>query len=247
MPDHCLLRPLAAPSDAPLLAEGTRAELVGRALVRTRATGEGLVVHPAEGVPPCRAVCFDMDATLLGVEVADYLAERLGLGGRIADLTERAMTGREPFAANYRRRLALLRGACGDFRPLLAELCAALPAAEGLECLTAELRRRGIRTAIVSGGVASVAEALRRRFGIDEAYTPAAAPDGLPDAAAPAVDAAAKARILRAICRRSGIAPAEMWAVGDGANDRPMLEAAGLSVAFRARGGGRIDTLAEWL
>lgn len=181
-----------------------------------------------------RLVVFDLDSTLVRGETIDRLGERHGVGARVAAVTRRAMNGEIDFAAALRERVGLLAGLPA------AELEAAAAAAElmpGAAELVAALRRLGFRTAIVSGGFAPVAEALRRRLGIDWAHgNEVEVRDGRLTGVVlePVLDAAAKARIVRELAARGGISLDQVIAVGDGANDLPMLEVAGLGIAFNA-------------
>lgn len=181
-----------------------------------------------------RLVVFDLDSTLVRGETIDALATRAGVSDRVAAITRRAMNSEIDYAEALRERVALLAGLPAS---ALEEAAAAAELMPGAMELVAALRRLGFETAIVSGGFAPVAEALRARLGIDWAYA-----NELETASgrltgrvhAPLLDGAAKARILRELAARRGIAADQVIAVGDGANDLPMLEAAGLGIAFNA-------------
>ncbi|TVP89683.1 MAG: phosphoserine phosphatase SerB [Pseudomonadaceae bacterium] len=182
-----------------------------------------------------RLVVFDMDSTLIDAEVIDELAKAAGVGEQVAEITERAMRGELDFQASFRERMALLRGLP---ETVLEEIAERLRLTEGAETLIAQLRRLGYKTAILSGGFSFFAERLQQRLGIDYVYA-----NALPivdgkvtgEVELPIVDGQRKADLLRELARREGISLEQTIAVGDGANDLPMLSIAGLGVAFRAK------------
>lgn len=187
----------------------------------------------AEPLPP-QAVLFDLDATLMACEFLDTLAGAVGLGDATHALTRAAMEGRMEFAASYRERLCLLAGTPVD---RIEALIDRLPLAPGAAELIAALRRRGIRTAIVTGGYARVARAIQQRLEIDRCYaTELEERDGRLTGrlAGPLLDAAAKVSALDDLCTRFGVRRAQCVAVGDGANDLPLLAAAGWGVLYTA-------------
>ncbi|MCQ4307009.1 phosphoserine phosphatase SerB [Pseudomonas stutzeri] len=182
-----------------------------------------------------RLAVFDMDSTLIEAEVIDELAKVAGVGDQVAEITERAMRGELDFRASFKERLALLEGLeeCA-----LAEVGASLRLTEGAELLFAELKRLGYKTAILSGGFTYFARQLQTRLGIDYVYAnELEIVDGKLTGIAqePIVDAQRKADLLRELAEREGLRLEQTIAVGDGANDLPMLGLAGLGVAFRAK------------
>jgi phosphoserine phosphatase len=182
-----------------------------------------------------RLVVFDMDSTLIDAEVIDELAKAAGVGEQVAAITERAMRGELDFKASFRERMALLKGLP---ETVLEEIGQSLRLTEGAETLIGQLRRLGYKTAILSGGFAYFAEQLQQRLGIDYVYANALpVVDGLVtgDVQEPIVDGQRKADLLRELAQREGISLEQTIAVGDGANDLPMLAIAGLGVAFRAK------------
>lgn len=182
-----------------------------------------------------RLVAFDMDSTLIDAEVIDELARRAGVGAEVAAITERAMRGEIDFAESFRRRVALLEGLGEE---ALAETAQALRLTEGAEKLVAALKRIGLRTAIISGGFGYFGRRLQQQLGIDYVFANELdIADGRVTGRViePIVDGARKARLLREIAGREGIALEQVIAVGDGANDLPMLSIAGLGIAFRAK------------
>ncbi len=182
-----------------------------------------------------RLVCFDMDSTLIQAEVIDVLAEAAGVGPRVAAITEAAMRGEIDFTESFRQRLGLLAGLDAAILPSLAER---LPLTPGAERLVTTLKRLGYRVAILSGGFDYFAKDLQQRLGIDEVHANALEiEDGKLTGriSGPVVDGARKADLLRQIAQREGIRLEQAIAVGDGANDLPMLAIAGLGIAYRAK------------
>jgi phosphoserine phosphatase len=182
-----------------------------------------------------RLAVFDMDSTLIEAEVIDELAKAAGVGEQVSALTERAMRGELDFAASFRERLALLKGLP---ETVLEEIGASLRLTEGAQTLFSELRRLGYRTAILSGGFTYFAKQLQANLGIDYVFAnELQIVDGLVTGVAvePIVDAQRKADLLRELAEKEGLRLEQTIAVGDGANDLPMLAIAGLGVAFRAK------------
>ena len=182
-----------------------------------------------------RLVAFDMDSTLIKAEVIDELARVHGVGDEVAAITERAMRGEIDFKESFRRRVGLLKGLP---ERAFAEVAAAVPLADGAQRLIAALKHFGYRTAIISGGFTYVGDRLKRELGIDYVYANALEiRDGsvTGEVVGDIIDAERKANLLRALCLKESIAMAQSIAIGDGANDLPMLAAAGLGVAFHAK------------
>lgn len=182
-----------------------------------------------------RLVAFDMDSTLIRAEVIDELAALAGVGEKVRDITERAMRGELDFAQSFRARVALLKGLPADG---LARVAERLPLMDGAERLTSTLRRLGYKMAILSGGFTFAGEELQRRLGVDYLFANTLdVRDGrvTGEVIPPIVDGARKAQLLREIAAREGLSMEQVIAVGDGANDLPMLRIAGLGIAFRAK------------
>ncbi len=182
-----------------------------------------------------RLICFDMDSTLIETEVIDELADRAGVGPQVRAITESAMRGEIDFCESFRRRVALLEGLDESVMQDIAEN---LPITEGVERMMAVLKRTGYKTAILSGGFTYFGNYLKRRFGFDYVY---ANELEIVDCkltgryVGDIVDGKRKAELLRIIAQVENINIAQTIAVGDGANDLPMLSTAGLGIAFHAK------------
>lgn len=182
-----------------------------------------------------RLVVMDMDSTLIQIEVIDELARRHNVGERVARITEQAMRGEMDYDDSLRQRVALLKGL--DAR-VLENICAELPLTEGAETLIRVLKRLGYRIAVLSGGFSTAAEALKRRLGLDYAFSnQLEIVDGKLSGrvTGPIVNAQRKAELLELIAQLEGVLLDQTIAVGDGANDALMLERAGLGIAFHAK------------
>ncbi|MCU4539178.1 phosphoserine phosphatase SerB [Acinetobacter bereziniae] len=182
-----------------------------------------------------RLVCFDMDSTLIEQEVIDELAKEAGVGDKVAEITELAMQGELDFQQSFRARVALLKGLDAEVLPKIAER---LTITEGAERLISTLKSLGYKTAILSGGFQYFAEYLQEKLGIDEVHANILDVENgqvTGEVKGHIVDGARKAYLLTELAEKMGISPEQAIAVGDGANDLPMLSIAGLGVAFRAK------------
>lgn len=182
-----------------------------------------------------RLVAFDMDSTLIGIEVIDEMAKRAGVGEEVSRITESAMRGELDFKESLTKRLSLLEGL--DER-VLEEIAETLPVNEGAEHLISTLKQLGYKTAILSGGFTYFGRRLQQMFGIDYVYAnELEIKDGRVTGrvAGEIIDGARKAELLREIAAKENISLEQVIAVGDGANDLPMLSIAGLGIAFQAK------------
>jgi phosphoserine phosphatase len=182
-----------------------------------------------------RLFAFDMDSTLIEGEVIDELAKLAGVAGEVVKVTEAAMRGEIEFQESFRRRVSLLRG-LKETR--VRELLDTIPLVEGAEQLVGTLKMLGYKTAILSGGFNFFAQHLQRRLGIDYVFAnDLDIVDGVVsgEVRTPIVDGPRKAELLRQIAGQENISLDQVVAVGDGANDLPMLGIAGMGIAFRAK------------
>lgn len=182
-----------------------------------------------------RLICFDMDSTLIETEVIDELAIRAGVGDKVKAITERAMRGEIDFIESFRERVALLKGLDES---VMQEIAENLPITEGVDRLMFVLKKYGYKIAILSGGFTYFGQYLQKKYGIDYVYAnELEIVDGkltgryLGDV----VDGKRKAELLRLIAQVEKVDIAQTIAVGDGANDLPMLGIAGLGIAFHAK------------
>ncbi len=182
-----------------------------------------------------RLICFDMDSTLIHTECIDQLAERAGVGDEVKAITASAMRGEIDFTESFTRRVALLKGLDES---VMEDIARTLPFNEGLERMMTILKRVGYKTAILSGGFTYFGKYLQQKFGFDYVYAnELEIKDGkltgryLGDV----VDGRRKAELLRLLCQVEHIDLAQAVAVGDGANDLPMLGLAGLGIAYHAK------------
>lgn len=183
-----------------------------------------------------RLICFDMDSTLIRTEVIDELADRAGVGKEVRAITESAMRGEIDFKESFTRRVALLKGLDVTVMKDIAEH---LPITEGVERLMEVLNRSGYKTAILSGGFTYFGNYLKQRFGFDYVYANEleVGEDGKLTGryVGDIVDGQRKKELLRLLAQVENINIAQTIAVGDGANDLPMLSEAGLGIAFHAK------------
>ena len=182
-----------------------------------------------------RLLVFDMDSTLITIEVIDELGRRHGVGAEIAAITERAMRGELDFEASLRARVARLRGLPAA---VLDDVAAQLTLNDGAERLIAAVRASGGQVAVASGGFTFAADVLQQRLGLAAAFANRLElVDGVAtgQVVGEVITAERKAALVQELAAAVGLRQEETAAIGDGANDRLMLAAAGFGVAFRAK------------
>lgn len=182
-----------------------------------------------------RLICFDMDSTLIQTEVIDELAEKAGVGKEVKAITESAMNGEIDFCESFKRRIKLLKGLD---QSVLEEIAKNLPITEGLKRLMFILKKSGYKTAIISGGFTYFGNYLKDKFNFDYVFANTLEiVDGklTGNYLGEIVDGKKKAEYLRFLAKKENIDIQQAVAVGDGANDLPMLSIAGLGIAFHAK------------
>ena len=208
--------------------------------------GVDAVIQPAAGRRKSLLVA-DMESTVIQNEMLDELADLIGIGGKVADVTHRAMNGEIDFATSLRERVALF---AGQPETLLAEAAKRLRPSPGAATLVRTMRKHGARTVLVSGGFYAFSNIVRDRLGFDrDVANDLIVANGkiAGTLREPILDAAGKAAALKKNAADFGIPLSLTLAVGDGANDLTMLEAAGLGIGYhakphvQARIGHRID------
>lgn len=219
----------ATPTAAALGVDGDLDHLM------TLSAGQSVDVLPIPQGFDLQLAVFDMDSTLIQHEVIDELATALGIGAEVAAITERAMRGEIDFVASFTARLGLLKGLPeARLQPIYDSLRLML----GADSLMQNLADAGVYRAICSGGFSFFADQLGRRLAMDAVHSnQLQCADGMLTGVVvpPIVDGAYKADFLHASQQRFGLSRSQIMAVGDGANDIPMLQAAGAGVAFRAK------------
>ena len=182
-----------------------------------------------------RLICFDMDSTLIQTEVIDELAERAGVGDKVKAITEAAMRGEIDFSESFKRRISMLEGLDES---VMKEIAENLPITEGMVRLVRILKKSGYKIAILSGGFTYFGNYLKDKYGFDYVYAnELEIVDGKLTGKhiGDIVDGKRKAELLRLIAQLEKVDIRQTVAVGDGANDLPMLSIAGLGIAFHAK------------
>ncbi|MGP1416880.1 phosphoserine phosphatase SerB [Prevotella fusca] len=191
-----------------------------------------------------RLICFDMDSTLIQTECIDELAKYAGVGKQVAEITERAMRGEIDFKESFRERVALLKGLDAN---VMRDIAETMPITEGVDRLMTVLKQCGYKIAILSGGFTYFGEYLQRKYGIDYVYAnelEVGEDNKLTGRyLGEVVDGKRKAELLKLLAQVEKVNLAQTIAVGDGANDLPMLSEAGLGIAFHAK--PRVQATAE--
>lgn len=182
-----------------------------------------------------RLICFDMDSTLIETEVIDELAIRAGVGDQVKAITESAMRGEIDFTESFKQRCALLKGLDVS---VMQEIAESLPITEGVDRLMRILKKVGFKIAILSGGFTYFGNYLKQKYNIDYVYAnELEVIDGKLTGRhiGDIVDGRRKAELLRLIAQVENVDIRQTVAVGDGANDLPMISIAGLGIAFHAK------------
>ena len=180
-------------------------------------------------------ICFDMDSTLIETEVIDELAERAGVGEKVRAITARAMRGEIDFKESFKERVALLKGLDES---VMREIAENLPITEGVPRLMKVLKRAGYKIGILSGGFTYFGNYLKHKFGIDYVYANELEIENGKLTGCylgEVVDGKRKAELLKLLAQVENVDIAQTIAVGDGANDLPMITMAGLGIAFHAK------------
>jgi len=210
----------------------------GLVVLREKFPGMDVAIQP-KGLPrrALRVMVLDVDRTLVQNEMIDELADLAGVGDQVSELTERAMQGELDFEESLRSRVRLL---AGQPESILEQGWDRLRLTPGARTFIATLRHLGFKIAIVSGGFTSITERLKDELGLDYAFANTLEIENgelTGRVQGPIVDRERKAQILHLIAAEEGLATRQIVAVGDGANDIDMLEAAGLGIAFNAKSG----------
>ena len=182
-----------------------------------------------------RLICFDMDSTLIETEVIDELAIRAGVGDQVKAITEAAMRGEIDFCESFRQRCALLKGLDVS---VMQEIAENLPITEGVDRLMRILKKVGFKIAILSGGFTYFGNFLKQKYNIDYVYANELEIENgklTGNHVGDIVDGKRKAELLRLIAQVQNVDIRQTVAVGDGANDLPMISIAGLGIAFHAK------------
>lgn len=193
-----------------------------------------IFILPKEFTPPKLAV-FDMDSTLIATEVIDELAVKAGIGNQVKAITEQAMAGELDFKQSFSKRMGLLEGLDTQ---VLSQIKQSLPIMDGAQALFKTLGNRNCYSAILSGGFTYFANYLQDELSIDEVHANVLDVENnrlTGKVIEPIIDARAKAETLKQLAQQQGFNLSQTMAVGDGANDLLMLDAAGLGVAFHAK------------
>ena len=182
-----------------------------------------------------RLICFDMDSTLIETEVIDELAIRAGVGDQVKAITEAAMRGEIDFCESFRQRCALLKGLDVS---VMQEIAENLPITEGVDRLMRILKKVGFKIAILSGGFTYFGNYLKQKYNIDYVYANELEVENgklTGRHVGDIVDGKRKAELLRLSAQVENVDIRQTVAVGDGANDLPMISIAGLGIAFHAK------------
>lgn len=211
--------------------------------------------------PTPQLICFDMDSTLIKIEIIDELADYMGIGAQMRKITAETMYGKLNFRESFLQRVMLLKGL--DIK-VLNTLAETMPMAEGLQELITNLKNSKIKTAIITGNFSCFGNFLKKKYGFDYIFTTEVETTQHNTTGAETIktvaevnrditlsgnikgeiiDALCKSRILLKLCKQENITPAQCIAVGDGANDLPMLTTAGTGIIYNAASCGNITRI----
>jgi phosphoserine phosphatase len=228
-PISCLELILSAPSDSFQTVEAELVKLAGRLSVDIALQKEGLLRRSK------RLVVLDMDSTLIQQEIIDELADLHGVKDQVSAITHQAMNGELDFEQSLRARVGLLKGAPES---VFVDVRAKIELTEGARRFCKVLKRLGYKMAVISGGFTRVVEPIARELGLDYHFANrlevknGVLTGGL---VGPIVGPQRKADLVESLAQQEGIDMNQVIAIGDGANDLPMLALAGLGIAFNAK------------
>ncbi len=201
-----------------------------------REVGQGVVAQTEDVFRrPKRLIVFDVDSTLIDVEVIDKLAEAAGVGDKVREITEKAMNGKIAFKEALRERAKLLKGLRVETLDAIADSIEIKP---GAEELVSTLKALGFKTALISGGFSYFVDRIKEQLGIDYAYSnKLVIKDGrlTGEVEEPVIDEKRKGELIGELAKKENLLREEIVAVGDGANDRFMLSNSGLGIAINPK------------
>lgn len=181
-----------------------------------------------------KLLCIDMDSTTIQIEVIDEIAKLAGIGDKIKEITELAMNGKIAFDESLHRRVALLKGLERSRLDTIE-----LPFTRGATKFFSALKKCGFHTALITGGFDIFAEKIAKELFFDSFTANQLELDReqklTGNVIPPIINAEAKARIMLDLAKQNSIRPENILSIGDGANDIPMLQQAGLGIAFNAK------------
>ncbi|MEF9931924.1 MAG: phosphoserine phosphatase SerB [Bacteroidales bacterium] len=193
-----------------------------------------------------KLICFDMDSTLIKIEILDELADIMGIGEQMRKITAQTMYGELNFKDSFLQRVRLLKGLSVNS---LNNLAQNMPIADGLQILMEQLKEKRIKTAIITGNFSCFGKFLQLKYGFDYIFTTEAEIEQNKflsgNIKGKIIDGLGKAEILLALCKKENITPSQCIAVGDGANDIPMLIAAGTGIIYNATVCGDITRIMD--
>ncbi|MEG0518531.1 MAG: phosphoserine phosphatase SerB [Bacteroidales bacterium] len=212
---------------------------------------QSLATLSFQSSPAPQLICFDMDSTLIKIEIIDELADYMGIGAQMRKITAETMYGKLNFRESFLQRVMLLKGL--DIT-ILDNLAETMPVAEGLQELINKLKSRNIKTAIITGNFSCFGKFLQKKYGFNHIFTTEVETIQTETSRklilsgnikGEIIDAPCKSGILLELCKQENITPAQCIAVGDGANDLPMLMTAGTGIIYNAKSCGDITKILQ--